>query len=96
MIKSTYLAEMLGTFVFMSVFLKSDSYSNLQPFIIGLGLIAGLILASSTSGGHLNPAVSLVLHLRKNQSVADSSDLIGYVIAQLLGGIVALRLSDSL
>ena len=96
MIKTTYLAELLGTFVFISVLLKSGNFSNLKPFIVGLGLIAGLILTTSESGGHLNPVVSVIMHLQGNQSVSNPTDLAGYVTAQLLGGIIALRLANAM
>jgi aquaporin Z len=41
------------------------------------------------SGGHINPAVSIVMASRGKIS---TSDLMPYIIAQILGGLVALEI----
>ena len=47
------LAEFLGTFIFVSVILITGN-----PYMICLTLLIVILLASSLSGGHINPAVS--------------------------------------
>jgi len=96
MIKSTYLVEFIGTFVFLSVILKSGGFGPLQPIMIVTGLLAAIGLGGAISGGHFNPAVSTMMHLNNDPMVSDMTDLVGYVVSQLLGGAVALRLSQML
>ena len=73
------LVELIGTFVFLSVILKSG-----EAIPIAIALAAAIYLGS---GGHFNPAVSLMQFLNKKLS---STDLILYVGAQLLGAVIAL------
>lgn len=88
------LAELLGTFTL--VFVGSISIlaavaldAPLQvgvAFGFGLALLAGLYAFGELSGGHFNPAVSLGMFLARRLS---GRDLIGYWIAQLVGGVLA-------
>jgi glycerol uptake facilitator-like aquaporin len=48
-----------------------------------------ILIISQISGGHLNPAVSIVMAAAGNLPVAD---LVPYCIAQIMGGLVALEL----
>jgi aquaporin Z len=89
-----YLAEFFGTFVL--VFMGTTSIVGalrftvnpllVAPFAFGLALLAGLYAFAEVSGGHFNPAVSLGLFLDKRIS---TEQLVGYWIAQFLGGIAA-------
>ncbi len=81
-----YLVEFLGTFLFFYIILESNQYGHLQPFIIAIGLLVAILLFGKISGGHFNPAVSLML-IDKN----DSSKLIGYILAQIAGGVMAYK-----
>jgi glycerol uptake facilitator-like aquaporin len=84
-----YLAEFVGTFVFLSIILKSGSFGNLQPFVIAVGLLAAILLCGAVSGGHFNPAVSTMVWAR--DSVAFPTATFGwYVVVQVLGGLAAL------
>ncbi len=79
-----YLVEFIGTLFFLFVILVSG-----QAIPIGLALILAIMLGGKISGGHFNPAVSVMMFLNKK---IQAQDLLFYVLAQLLGGAVALQL----
>ena len=56
------------------------------PFAFGLGLMAALAIAGPASGGHFNPAVTLAALL---DSRLDWKNALGYVAAQVIGGVGA-------
>ena len=76
------LAELLGTFFFLSVILATG---EAIPIAIALG--AAIFMTAKVSGGHLNPAVSTMMFAK---GAIDSSTYISYVIAQVIGGLLAL------
>jgi glycerol uptake facilitator-like aquaporin len=77
-----YLAEYLGTFFFiLSIFASGGN-----PLVIGGALAIVIYLIAGHSGGHVNPAVSAVMHL--NGSISQSK-LVYYIIAQVLGALSA-------
>lgn len=76
------LTEFIGTFVFLTVILTTG-----QAFPIGLALAVAIYFGGATSGGHFNPAVSTMLLAKGSISI---ETWITYVIAQVLGGLVAL------
>jgi aquaporin Z len=77
-----YIVEFLGTFLFLSVIV-----STAQPVLISLALLVCMLLGGSISGGHFNPAVSLMYFAKGALTPADFA---AYVGAQLLGGLSAL------
>jgi len=79
-----YLAEFLGTLFFVYVILATGN-----PLAIGAALAIVILLASRISGGHMNPAVSFVMAAKGN---IETTDLIPYIISQILGGLVALEI----
>jgi aquaporin Z len=79
-----YLVEFVGTLFFLFVILVSG-----QAIPIGLALILAIMLGGKISGGHFNPAVSVMMFLNKK---IQAQDLLFYVLAQVLGGAVALQL----
>jgi aquaporin Z len=79
-----YLAEFLGTLFFVYVILATGN-----PLAIGAALALSVLLTMKISGGHINPAVSIVMASRGKIS---TSDLMPYIIAQILGGLVALEI----
>lgn len=97
-------AEAVGTFVFfliglMSVlstkaFANPDYPSAPFPFIdlmviafgFGFGLFAAIFIAGHVSGGHYNPAVTIAAVMDKR---LDPVHGVGYIVAQLVGGIAA-------
>ena len=87
---NNYLVEFLGTFVFLYIILQSGLYGNMQPLVIVVGLLAAILLFGNISGGHFNPAVTVMMWLKGVQPVAANDVAVGYVVAQVLGGAVAL------
>jgi glycerol uptake facilitator-like aquaporin len=79
-----YLVEFVGTIFFVYIILATGN-----PLAIGAALAFVILLASPISGGHINPAVSVVMASAGKIPV---SELIPYVSSQILGGLVALEL----
>ena len=87
-----YFVEFLGTMFFLFVILMSSKIgpSELQPVIIGAGLAISIFVGGKISGGNFNPAVSVMMTAANKLS---TSDLLPYIIAQVLGGLAALQLT---
>ena len=81
---NNYLAEFLGTGFFVYVILATGN-----PIAIGATLALVILITSSILGGHINPAVSLVM---ASIGKIETSELIPYIMSQLLGGLVALEI----
>lgn len=79
-----YLAEFLGTGFFVYVILATGN-----PIAIGAALALVILLSMNISGGHINPAVSLVM---ASIGKIETNELIPYILAQLFGGLVALEI----
>jgi len=83
------LAEAIGTFVLALAVLSS---LQAEMAIIATPVIAGLVLGlfvysiGSTSGCHINPAVTAGVW---SVGKINSKDAVLYIIAQLIGGLVA-------
>lgn len=94
---NNYIVEFIGTFMFLSVILqataKNSGFAPMAGLTIALGLFGAIAFAASTSGAHLNPAVSALMVLNKS---LPSSDLLPYVGAQLLGAYAAFAFSQML
>ena len=56
------------------------------PLAFGLGLLAAIAICGHVSGGHFNPAVTLAALFDGRVTWQTA---IGYVIAQVIGGLVA-------
>ena len=76
------LVEFLGTFLFLSVIIATG-----QPVLISLALLLVILLGGGISGGHFNPAVSVLFYAK---GALSAGNLAGYVLAQCLGGLIAL------
>lgn len=88
------LAEALATFLFvLSIIGAINSGSPLTPLAIGLALTVLVFATGHISGAHLNPAVSVGVFLRGGLTVVD---LIAYIVAQLVGGVLAAFVSLAL
>jgi aquaporin Z len=84
-----YIAELIGTFffaltIFMAIYSKVSA--DLQPLAMGATFIAMIYAMGHVTGAHFNPAVSLAMFIRNKISWQDMSF---YIIAQILGGILA-------
>lgn len=78
-----YLAEFLGTLFFVYVILATGN-----PLAIAAALALAIFMTAGISGGHINPAVSVVMAAKGRIS---TSELIPYVVSQIFGGLVALE-----
>ena len=78
----SYIVEFLGTFIFLSVIMATG-----QPILVALALLLVVLLGASISGGHFNPAVSVMFWAN---GALSNGKLAGYIVAQVLGGLGAL------
>jgi aquaporin Z len=89
-----YLAELIGTFMFLTIgylsvaaFRAEDTPSLLVvPFSFSLGLLAAIFAVGHISGGHFNPAVTVAMVVDKR---TPPTDAVGYILAQVIGAIGA-------
>lgn len=88
--KQSYVAELIGTFILVSIgslaALSSGGNLLIVAFGFGLALMIALYSVGHISGGHFNPAVSLAMRLGGSLS---TNDMIGYWVAQVVGAILA-------
>jgi len=85
------LAEFLGTFFFFSIILNAIANASLGPVAVAIGLLAAIYFGGSISGGHFNPAVSVMMFAKGNIT---GDVLVLYVIAQVVAGLVALGVNS--
>ena len=78
-----YLVEFLGAIFFVYIILATEN-----PLAIGAALALTILLTMNISGGHINPAVSIVMASAGKLPI---NDLVPYCVAQILGGLVALE-----
>jgi aquaporin Z len=94
-----YLAELLGTFLFMTI--GYTSVANFKavnpvlpgllvvPFSFGFGLLAAIYAFGHISGGHFNPAVTIAMVADRRTTPIEA---VGYIVAQVIGAIAAAAL----
>ena len=80
-----YIVEFLGTLLFLYVIITTGNY-----LAIGLALSAVIMVGGPISGGHFNPAVTIMMAMSGKHPM---SDVMPYILAQVSGGLVALELS---
>ena len=88
------LAELIGTFLFMTIGYTSVAAFGaagvsgllVVPFAFGLGLLAAIFAFGHISGGHYNPAVTVAMVLDKRTTPVEA---VGYIVAQVIGAIAA-------
>lgn len=88
-----YLAEFLGTFILTFTACGATSFTGGYPGylgVVGIALIFGLVMTAlfysigSISGCHINPVVSLAMLISRRMNFID---FMGYIVAQMLGGV---------
>lgn len=79
-----YLVEFFGAAFFIYVILATGN-----PLAIGAALALVILLTGNISGGHINPAVSIVM---ASAGKLPATELVPYCLAQIFGGLVALEL----
>lgn len=94
-----YLAELIGTFFLLTAIVGAGimgnnlSGGNSALTLLAIAIAAGGTLGimvnmfASISGSHFNPAVSFVMFLKGD---IGAKDTIGYIIAQIIGGILGV------
>jgi aquaporin Z len=90
-----YVVEFVGTFFLVIVICMTviGGAGNFAPIAIGTMLIVMVYAGGPISGGHYNPAVSIAAYLR---GALHFSDLLPYIVAQVLGGTLASLLGGFL
>ena len=91
-----YLAELLGTFLFMMIGYASVAAVGASgtpvpgllvvPFSFSFGLLAAIVAFGHMSGAHFNPAVTIAMVLDKRTTPTDA---VAYIVAQVIGAIAA-------
>ena len=79
-----YLAEFSGTLFFVYVILATGN-----PLAIGAALALVMLLAQPISGGHMNPAVSIVM---ASLGKISNTEIVPYCLAQIFGALIALEI----
>lgn len=79
-----YLVEFLGTMFLVFVIFATGNW-----LAIGFGLAIPVLLGGHISGGAFNPAVALSLYAAGK---LDKSDVLPYIIAEILGALGAFQL----
>jgi aquaporin Z len=98
-----FLAEVFGTFVLVFGVGGAALFATLLggqggpsgvgflgvAFALGLSVMVAIYAVGGISGGHFNPAVTLGLALGRRFAWRD---VLGYIVAQLIGGLIASSL----
>ena len=94
-----YIAEAIGTCVLVTMgcgtamLVGCDSFAGsgylLTALAFGLSIVAMAYSVGNISGCHVNPAVSLAVFLNDGMDV---NDLVGYIVAQVVGALVGALL----
>lgn len=79
-----YIVEFLGTLMFLHVILATGN-----ALLIGATLALMIYLFGDISGGHFNPAVTIMMAVSKKTPWVD---VIPYMMSQIAGGLLAIHL----
>jgi aquaporin Z len=79
-----YIVEFLGTLFLMFVIFATGNWAA-----IGIGLAIPVLLGGPISGGAFNPAVAISLYAAGKLA---KSDLVPYIIVEILGALTAFFL----
>ena len=81
------VTEAIGTFfLVLTIGLTVTAGEPLAPLAIGSALMVMVYMGGAISGAHYNPAVTTAMLLRRKVTAAEAA---GYVVAQLLGAVLA-------
>ena len=86
-----YIVEFIGTFFL--VLTVGMASGPLTPLAIGSALMVMVFAGGHISGAHYNPAVTLGVWMRGK---IGGSEVAGYMIAQVLGGVIAALIAGFL
>jgi aquaporin Z len=84
------LVEFLGSLFFFSIILVVVGDPSVNIIAIPIGLLAAIYFGGKISGGHFNPAVSLMMLLKEK---INAITFVLYVIAQVMGAITAILIN---
>jgi aquaporin Z len=82
------IVEFLGTFIFLSVIVATGN-----AWAIGATLAVLAYLGGAISGGHFNPAVTIMTLYNRGIT---NENAIAYIIAQVIAGILAVTVYNRL
>jgi aquaporin Z len=78
-----YLAEFFGTMFYVYIIIATGN-----PLAIGAALALAILLTTNISGGHINPATTIVM---ATAGKLDVKEIVPYIVSQIFGGLVALQ-----
>ncbi|MGH9730786.1 MAG: MIP/aquaporin family protein [Candidatus Acidiferrales bacterium] len=84
-----YITEMIGTFFLVFTVgctVVGNAGGTMAPLAIGTALMVMVFAGGHISGGHYNPAVTFGVWLRGK---IEKKDVLGYVISQIVGAVLA-------
>jgi len=84
-----YFAEFLGTFLLAAIFVATSG----QPIFVFFALVAIVLTIGHLSGAHVNPAITFGAWISRKISSLNAG---AYIIAQLLGAMLALVVLNAL
>jgi len=79
---------MVGTFIFTLFIVGTE-----PPFYVFLGQWIITCFTMRISGAHLNPAISFAFSLRKDTGGLSRKLAVAYILAQIIGALLACLLS---
>jgi len=87
-----YAVEFIGTFFLVltvGATVLTPGAGALAPLAIGSVLMVMIYAGGHVSGAHYNPAVTLAVRIR---SACSTTDLVGYMVSQVVAGVAAALL----
>ncbi len=87
-----YVVEFVGTFFLLMAICMSFSggLGHFASLAIGATLMVMTYAGAHLSGAHFNPAVTIAVYLRGK---LNTGDILPYIVAQALGGVLAVMLA---